>query len=52
MFIFDNLIERQIGITLLKTKVNTFFEGSTEVLSGRHYSALYLKIKRKWPMVN
>lgn len=47
MFIFDNLIERQIGITLLKTKVNTFFEGGTDVLSGRHYNALHFKIKRK-----
>ena len=47
MFIFDNLIERQIGITLLKTKVNTFFEGLTEALSGRHYSALDFKIKPK-----
>ena len=47
MFIFDNLIERQIEITLLKTKVNTFLKGITEVLSGRNYNALHCKIKRK-----
>lgn len=47
MFIFDNLIERQIEITLLKTKVNTFFQGSTGILSGRHYNALHCKSKRK-----
>lgn len=47
MFIFDNLIERQIEITLLKVKVNTFLKDETEILSGRHYNALHYKIKRK-----
>ncbi len=47
MFIFDNLTLRQIEITLLKDKVNTFLKALTKILSDRHYNALFCKSKLK-----
>lgn len=46
MFLLSYYLSRcQIQIPLLEIKVNNFFRGRTEVLSGRHYSALNLKSK-------
>lgn len=41
------LTRRQIGITPLENKVNTFFQYEMELLSGRHYSSLCSESKQK-----
>lgn len=51
MFLLSYYLSRcQIQIPLLENKVNNFFRGPTEVLSGRHYSALNLKSKCEKPI--
>lgn len=41
MFLLSYYLSRcQIQIPLLENKVNNFFRGRTEVLSGRHYNAI------------
>nr|QID24183.1 hypothetical protein [Acinetobacter pittii] len=41
------LTRRQIGITPLENKVNTFFQDETKLLSGGNYSALNCESKEK-----
>lgn len=46
MFLLSYYLSRcQIQIPLLEIKVNNFFRGRIEVLSGRHYSVLFRESK-------